>query len=886
MVKLYDLNKALLRGINHYKDYHIESTLSDGDKVLYLSIPAEECVDILPEMYLANPEQEYVIKEINDSARDGYRDVVARLNLEDLDGKAFARFESTEQTVEQCLALALAGTGWTIGACDIKKKRTIRKTDASAKEIIEQVCKTYTAEVSYDTRIRKVDILEKIGAERGCYFSDQLNLRNLSRQISSYDFYTVIVPTGKDGLTIESVNDGVDYLENHQYSRKNLVYRWKDERYTVPENLMEDARIKLEELSKPRKAFLANIIDLASISPEQYDILDYGLGDTITLISRDLQIREKQRIVSLDEYPDEPHRNTAELSNTVLSFEEYAQKAQEAAETVDNITNDNGQIDGDTIDGIHSWQVVDLENSVIEMATIKELQTNVLDVSDKITVVNAEVGALTANLANFEEVTTGKIDAIEGNFDSLNTDYLEFKDATGDSLDVIGATVGDLEAESARVKQLLAGNITADNIHAGAITAGSGIIADGAIGDAQISDLSANKITSGRVDTGKVIVGSQDGHLQIQDNTIQISDGTRIRVQIGRDGVGDYSMTVVDDAGKIMWDSNGMTGDAIKSGIIRDSMVSDDANISGRKLDINSVVTSINGATEKIDQTVIQVGNKSLSVYLAEQSQTITDQEKTLTEQSSKITAMDDEIKLRVDSQTYTQDKEKMESSLTKATSDISILQGQIALKVEQTDIDKSVSTAINTAKAEISVETGKISQSVSEIRTEIQDLKAETNSGLDEIRDTVQTNYTNATQHADKIVMDALTEYVKTGDLESFKETISTQFQQTAEDFTFNFSRLTERITTVEGETQSQYTELKKYIRFVDGDIVLGQENNPLILTIRNDRIAFTQAGIEVAYFSNSKMYVTDLEATNSLTIGRLKFTPRDNGSIDINMV
>lgn len=522
---------------------------------------------------------------------------------------------------------------------------------------------------------------------------------------------------------------------------------------------------------------------------------------------------------------------------------------------------------------------------VADSVTVEYLQANYANLKD-FTAVSGRVGKLEVDLGEFDQIFTEKIDAIEGNFDSLNTDYLVFKNATGESLDVIGATVGDLEAESARVKQLLAGNITADNIHAGAITAGSGIIADGAIGDAQISDLSANKITSGRVDTGKVIVGSQDGHLQIQDNTIQISDGTRIRVQIGRDGVGDYSMTVVDDAGKIMWDSNGMTGDAIKSGIIRDSMVSDDANISGRKLDINSVVTSINGATEKIDQTVIQVGNKSLSVYLAEQSQTITDQEKTLTEQSSKITAMDDEIKLRVDSQTYTQDKEKMESSLTKATSDISILQGQIALKVEQTDIDKSVSTAINTAKAEISVETGKISQSVSEIRTEIQDLKAETNSGLDEIRGTVQTNYTNATQYADKIVLDALTEYVKTGDLESFKETISTQFQQTAEDFTFNFSRLVEQINTMEGESQSQFAELKKYIRFVDGNIVLGEENNPLILTIRNDRIAFTQAGVEVAYFSNSKMYVKKLEVTEAVTLVNLNITLQPGVALNGNII
>lgn len=170
--------------------------------------------------------------------------------------------------------------------------------------------------------------------------------------------------------------------------------------------------------------------------------------------------------------------------------------------------------------------------------------------------------------------------------------------------------------------------------------------------------------------------------------------------------------------------------------------------------------------------------------------------------------------------------------------------------------------------------------------KEEMKDLKAETNSGLDEIRGTVQTNYTNATQYADKIVLDALTEYVKTGDLESFKETISTQFQQTAEDFTFNFSRLVEQINTMEGESQSQFAELKKYIRFVDGNIVLGEENNPLILTIRNDRIAFTQAGVEVAYFSNSKMYVKKLEVTEAVTLVNLNITLQPGVALNGNII
>lgn len=97
MIKLYDLDKAPVRGMTTVKDYHIQSDLETGDQTLYFSVPANQSEDILLEMYLRTPEQEYVIKEINDDNTSGMRDIVAKLNLEDLTGKAWSRFDSTEQ---------------------------------------------------------------------------------------------------------------------------------------------------------------------------------------------------------------------------------------------------------------------------------------------------------------------------------------------------------------------------------------------------------------------------------------------------------------------------------------------------------------------------------------------------------------------------------------------------------------------------------------------------------------------------------------------------------------------------------------------------------------------------------------------------------------------
>ena len=82
---------------------------------------------------------------------------------------------------------------------------------------------------------------------------------------------------GKDGLTIESVNDGKKYLSDFSYSKKIKTYYWKDENYTDPTALKEDAEKKLKEMAEPAESYTASITDLAAQSTE-YSMLEYCLG--------------------------------------------------------------------------------------------------------------------------------------------------------------------------------------------------------------------------------------------------------------------------------------------------------------------------------------------------------------------------------------------------------------------------------------------------------------------------------------------------------------------------------------------------------------------------------------------------------------------------------
>ena len=104
---------------------------------------------------------------------------------------------------------------------------------------------------------------------------------------------------------------------------------------------------------------------------------------------------------------------------------------------------------------------------------------------------------------------------------------------------------------------------------------------------------------------------------------------------------------------------------------------------------------------------------------------------------------------------------------------------------------------------------------------------------------------------------------------------------EQTKNEISFQFNTFQTDVSDWMEGTDAEFLNISKYIRFVDGNIVLGEEGNTLTLQIANDRISFLDAGLEVAYFSNSKLYVTDGEFLHSLQLGNFAFIPRENGNI-----
>ena len=722
MLKLYNKEHVAIDTLTDTKDLKIEYVLSGEDLLEFSLSISDEKINLLEEEgYIRTKDNEYVIKAIDPS--DNFKRFSCNINVEALVGKAIASFDTSNNNVNDTIRLAIAGTGWILADNNITKRRTVRLTNTNALEVLKEVRKVFRVDIRYDAINKIIYVYEQFGEDRGVYFSDELNLKSFSIPSDTYDYATRLYPKGKDGLTIASINNGKEYIENFQYSNKVLELIWEDNRYTDVNSLKEDAEVKLDELSKPKRTYQASISDLAKQS-EEYNFLDFFLGDTITLLSKQEKFRDKQRIVKYIQYPDDPSQNSCELGNTTLTFEELQKENEAKNNTIDAITSDNGTIDGSKVENLPAENITNLDVEVAKIVNLEAISIKVnnleaanVTITGKLNAIEGEFGTLKANVATIDKITvthTAQINNLEANKASIT------------QLEAVSATIGIVESEVAKIQTLVNGNLTSENIHSLHLTSASVTVENGFIKNAMIENLDVSKVNAGDISTNKFRIKSDDGGIEIVGATQQFKDkNNKVRVQIGRDKNNNFTFSLFDETGVgVLIDHTGIKKGSIANDLIISDMIASDS-VGEKQINYTSFVTGFNKDTNTntIKSTKIMLNNQNQTLDIAFNSiKTQVDTTKALTEShSTTIGIMQGQISTAInntqivkDGQTIllkddynrtVQTIDSMKNTISSHTSQISglnstvstqgssinQLKSQIALKVEQTDITTAV---------------------------------------------------------------------------------------------------------------------------------------------------------------------------------------------------
>ena len=302
------------------------------------------------------------------------------------------------------------------------------------------------------------------------------------------------------------------------------------------------------------------------------------IDDTITSISNTIN-QQGNSITQIDD-------NITSIGNTI---KQQGNDITSIKNTIDQQGNDITSINN----------TINQQDNVITSInnTINQQGNSIEEINSNIKIINSAF-----------KIEDGKLTGVT----DIITNYIETNILKSDFITSQVADIEELNADVAYIKTMMFGSSTGESITTEFSNSVVAMIGTAVIKSSMIESLNASKITSGTIYTNDVLITSKDGGFRISDNTLQIRDKyDTVRVQIGKDATSNYDIVLTDENGNVMWNASGLQEKGIKSGIIRNDMVSDTANIAASKLDIDSLFTVINeDNTHTINANHIYVDEK------------------------------------------------------------------------------------------------------------------------------------------------------------------------------------------------------------------------------------------------------------------------------------
>ena len=297
-----------------FDDYYIQEEWFGADDTLAFTLPAghPQLLDMMCQLSLVDKEsgQAFLITNVDEG------DVKAKIDLDEFREQMFLSYTNGSATA-LATAQQVPPSGWSVqDFSGSTTRRTIEAEGATALEILQKLPDTYGIAVRFDRKTKRVLLRNPDNmAPSGTYLTEELNLRKRPvRSQSSESFATRFYAVGKDGVTFASINGGKNYVENHKYSDRVISAYWKDERYTDPQSLLDDAKKKLSDMAKPAQSYECDVADLAKIDPARFGHLSMEMYQAVTLLDAERGTRLAHRVVQYKRYPHYPEKNVVTLS--------------------------------------------------------------------------------------------------------------------------------------------------------------------------------------------------------------------------------------------------------------------------------------------------------------------------------------------------------------------------------------------------------------------------------------------------------------------------------------------------------------------------------------------------------------------------------------------
>ena len=566
--------------------------------------------------------------------------------------------------------------------------------------------------IRHENGYRYIDYIESYDHTNDQVIRFGENILDLTQEVDCDSLATVIVPLGQrdeetdERLTIKSVNGGKDYIEDldaiAKYGRIVKVVEYDD--VTLPENLLRKGREVLDRHKLLISSITITAVDLHLLD---VDIERCKVGDNIRVVSEPHGLDDYMVIQKI--YLDllHPENSRLTLGATLLTLASSMSRGTAAVLTslsenftaFRHVVTDKLQATNADIGALH-----------VELGEVDTLLAQKANVTD-LNATNADVAALQAADAEIQHLVAEK--------------------AAITDLNATNANVSSLQASTANIESLLAGNAGVGTLQAIHLTGDNIVIEDATIAQAVMDDLMAGNVTAKTIYTDFIKIASRDGALSIEGSTIQIKDkNNTVRVQIGKDGNGNYSYYLWDTSGNLIWSPDGITANGVPDGLIVDSMVAGNAAIDGSKLNIRSVVQEIeDDGTLTLDASRVVMDDTTLEANYRTLTQRVADDETTTQTLQTEFREVQGQIEQKVWQSDITEATTPLGTSITQLSDQYTSQQqtidglttqiGNVQTSLES-KADGSTVQALTAQVNSVEETASGFSRTVSEIRTEV----------------------------------------------------------------------------------------------------------------------------------------------------------------------
>lgn len=321
----------------NFDDYYIQEVYGGKDAAGFtLPLDHPDYQYLFEETPLIDTEtkQRYLIKAIDEGQTTV--NIKAELDLDELSKDMFLNYTNGSDTVVNTISKALPD-GWAVqDHAYFNQRRTIELEAATPLDVIDACPDTYNVVFRFDNNARVIHIYNPDSEEiSGVFLTDELNLKSVNFKGKSSGFATRLYAKGKDSLTFADINGGKDYVEDFSYSDKVISVYWKDERYTIAENLLADAKKRLKSMAVPQQSYTCGVMDLARARENQegkndniYSFLEFKLYQNVVLLDRRRNRRITHTVAGIKRYPKYPEKNEVTLSTVAPSIQNSVKSIQ------------------------------------------------------------------------------------------------------------------------------------------------------------------------------------------------------------------------------------------------------------------------------------------------------------------------------------------------------------------------------------------------------------------------------------------------------------------------------------------------------------------------------------------------------------------------------